>query len=175
MDTYEVKPTPIIGLWELASLTPQTLNIHKPKYSHFINIRHPDFRLRQLLKFLGPKIKLDLRKLCPDHSYHDPSHAVNPKTDWHMDYGYGTSAKFNASNLLLVVSDDPLAGTVFRQERIIYTGKPWTVYLSLLNILHKTPEYITKTSHPDRILLRYPVLFTTGFRLNGQPWINWDN
>jgi hypothetical protein len=134
MDTWEVKPTPIIGLWEVGRLENVSVTIKDRGFG--------DPRVRELARYLVSNVDLN---------YYDSSLPYIGVDAWHTDGPFLYE--------LIMCHDDPtteftnleewqIKGKIepeFRAERCV-------VYLMNQSVVHKGPDHLWE--NPRRALSR---------------------
>jgi hypothetical protein len=158
MNEYQVKKTPVEGLWELAQLDPV-------KYPHpGIFEMEGDQRVKQLAQFLQPT------KSRPHCLVFKPGYHLA----WHKDMeGMGRKI-YHITHNLIMTGRGP--GTLFLKtnkvsltdqyyrdgDKIgtagIYHCKPWTVYLADISLWHSSPFKSSRKRYFTRWNLNLPWL-----------------
>ena len=145
-DVYQVRKTPIEGLWELARLNPRPLTSYmKQSHKSLRRITRawsiPDKRIKDLLEFLQIKYR--------NRSYRNPN-----SIGWHVD-GNGSFVNYRKYMIVCVASNEKHLGTEFARGSIKpFASKAWRVYLVGNAIVHRSPQ---NYKDYERYLFRFDV------------------
>ena len=143
MDTYQIRKTPVEGLWEIAILDQRPLTNYmigdgQPSLYGRRAYGIPDKRIQNLLTFLQVKYR--------NRSYR------NPNADfYHID-----GIKSTRWMLICIATDNKELGTKFPRGSLKeFSSKPWRVYLVRAITRHKSPSL--NICNIPRYLFRFDI------------------
>lgn len=150
MDTYQLKRTPIEGVWQLGQLDPI---IDYPSWSPYWGAIRGDYRVHQLLSFLDPKYGFHTRHY-KDPQATDVKGGQLPILGWHVDNYSRTKTRPSSRSKDMVCCIAGKYGTWFvKPDGSIWMSKPWTILLLRYDAVHCSPL----VKETDRFLTRYDL------------------